>query len=69
MNYKFRRSELYLLFIYPASYGIKIILSLHLLDYESVCSLNFLRIQLSGLIDISLYLAYGGEPGYYYSIL
>ena len=52
-----------MLFIYSGSYGIKIILSFRLLDYESVCFLNFLRIQLIGLLDTLLYLAYRGNSG------
>ena len=36
---------IYLLFIYSGSYGIKIILSFRLSEYESVCFLNFLIFQ------------------------
>ena len=43
---------IYVLFIYSSSYGIKIILSFRLSEYEKVCFLNFLRIQLIGLIAI-----------------
>ena len=46
-----------MLFIYSSSYGIKIISSFRLSEYEKVYFLNFLRIQLIGLIDTLLYLA------------